>query len=88
MPETFLYVRLHAVNGVERLVQKQPHSPADINPWRAILIQCRRIVKQGQEVRDDEGEAGQCDLVVRFSMAAYDILDERRLTRFGLDIQC
>ena len=53
--------RLRPINRIKRLIQKQSNCPTRIHPRRHILIKRGIIPKQGQEVEDDEGEAGKGD---------------------------
>lgn len=54
---------MRSINGVKGLVQEQADGPRIVDPRRAIGIQARVIPQQGQEVGDDEGEAGEGDEV-------------------------
>jgi hypothetical protein len=53
---------LASIHGVESLVEEETDGPAEVYPRRAVLIQSRRVPKQGDEVEDDETESRERDL--------------------------
>lgn len=57
-----LYVRLCTINCVKGLVQEKSNGPRGVHPGGHILIEGWVVPKQGQEVDNDEAEAGQGDL--------------------------
>jgi len=64
-PEETGRIRLGSVNCIKRLVQKEADRPAVVYPGRAVLIERGIIPEKGQEVGDDEHEAGEGDKVRR-----------------------
>jgi hypothetical protein len=59
--------RLRAVYRIECLIQEQSNREGKVDPWRHILVQGWVEPQHGNEVQDDEAEAGQCDLCTAVS---------------------
>jgi hypothetical protein len=57
------YVRLHAIDSIERLVQPQPQGPAEIHPGRAVAIEGGVIPQHREEVYNDKHETAKSDLI-------------------------
>ena len=55
--EDYIHLRLSAIDGIKRLIQKQTHRPTGVDPCWTILIQRRVIPEQRQEIDDHECEA-------------------------------
>lgn len=55
--------RLGAVDGVEGLVEEEANGPGGVDPARAVEVEGRVVVEEGQNIDDDEGEAGEGDLL-------------------------
>lgn len=53
--------RLHAVDGIEGLVEPQTHGKGDVDPRRTSVLETRVVVQQRQYVDDDKGQAGERD---------------------------
>ena len=54
--------RLASIHGIESLVEEQADRPTEINPRWAVLIQSRRVPKEGEEITNNKGKARQRDL--------------------------
>lgn len=54
--------RLASIHGIKSLVEEQADRPTEINPRWTILIQSRRVPKEGEEITNNEAKARQRDL--------------------------
>ena len=57
--------RLGAVYRVEGLVEEEAQSPGCVDPGWHVLVEGRVVPEEGEEVDDDEAEAGEGDGIGR-----------------------
>lgn len=55
-------LRLGSVHSVKGLVEEKADCKGPVHPGRHVLVHCRIVPQHGQEVDDDEAEAGEGDL--------------------------
>ena len=59
---TSVDIRLHAIYGIESLVQEQADCTTGIDPGWAVRIQVRVVPHNGEEINYHEHESAECDL--------------------------
>ena len=52
---------LRPIHSIKSLIQKEPNGPRSVHPSWHILIERRVVPEEGQEIHDDEAEAGERD---------------------------
>jgi hypothetical protein len=58
-------IRLHAIYGIEGLVQEQANGATGIDPGRAVRVQVRVVPHDREEINHHEHESGEGDLPKR-----------------------
>lgn len=51
--------RLAAVHSIECLIKEQTDRPGKVYPGWTVLVECRVIIKEREEVNDDESETAE-----------------------------